>query len=58
MFKQSRSIALLVVLSAATFPVVSAAPIGSNPPPPSKKETVLQMATTVVQVIAQLLGMK
>lgn len=56
MFKQSRSMTLLIVLSAATLPAASAAPIGSNPPP--KEKTVLQVAATVVQLIVQLLGMK
>ena len=55
MFKQSRFITLFIVLCAATLPAVSAAPIGSNPPP--KTKTVLQMAASFVQVIAQLLGM-
>jgi hypothetical protein len=55
MIKRSRSITLLVVLFAATLPTLSAAPIGSNPPP--KRLTFVQIAETVVQVMAQFFGM-
>ena len=55
MIKHSRSITLLVILSAAVVPIMSAAPIGSNPPP--KRLSIVQVAETVVQVMKQFLGM-